>query len=169
MRFLFKVNQSLKELGTQEVLLIGLQKSGQVLDHVSLLDRFIPTNHILPIKDDYRYSHIITSREPSAHGFGSETYYGQDFIYKTPSGRTFVLAIPYPFFSKDTANEFNVRKTDINEYESLPRALALINHFQTDLYENAVIPIALAHRYTAISLVPGGRVLDLLTEQGLAI
>jgi hypothetical protein len=167
MRFLFNVNQRLKELGTQEVLLIGLQKSGQIVDHVSLLERFIPSDHIFPIEDNYRYTHIVTSREPSAHGFGSETYYGQDFIYKTPSGRTFVFGIPYPFASKDPASDFNEKKTDINEYESLPRALALIQHFETDLYNNAVIPIALAHRYTAISLVPGGRVLDLLTERSL--
>jgi hypothetical protein len=80
----------------------------------------------------------------------------------------FVLAIPpYPFVSKDPASEFNARKTNINEYESLSRALALIQHFETDLYANAVIPIAAAHRYTAISLVPGGRVLDLLTERAL--
>jgi hypothetical protein len=167
MRFLFNVNQRLRELGTQEVLSIGLQKSGQIVDHVSLLERFIPPDHILPIEDNYRYTHIVTSREPATHGFGSETYYGQDFIYKTPSGRTFVFGIPYPFASKDPASEFNERKTDINEYESLPRALALIQHFETDLYANAVIPIALAHRYTAISLVPGGRVLDLLTERAL--
>ena len=167
MRFLYSINQRLKELGTLEVLLIGLQKSGQVVEHVSLLDHFIPPNYILPIKDDYRYTNIVTSREPSANGFGSETYYGQDFIYKTPSGRTFVLAIPFPFVSKDADSEFNVRKTDINEYASLPRALALIQHFETDLYNNAVIPIALAHRYTAISLVPGGRILDLLSERAL--
>lgn len=167
MRFLFKVNRNLQELGTEEVLLIGLQKSGQVVDHVSLLERFIPPNHILPIGDDYRYTHIVAGRDPSLHGFGSETYYGQDFIYKTPSGKTFVFAIPYPFESKEPSVDFNARKTDMSQYNLLPKAIALINHFETDLYTNAVIPIALAHRYTAISLVPGGKVLDLLTERGL--
>jgi hypothetical protein len=46
-------------------------------------------------------------------------------------------------------------------------ALALIKHFELDLYENSVVPIALAHRYMAISLKPGGRVLDLLTRKAL--
>ena len=43
----------------------------------------------------------------------------------------------------------------------------MIKHFESDLYRNAVVPVALAHRYTAISLEPGGRVLDLLTKQAL--
>ncbi|MDD5702560.1 MAG: DNA double-strand break repair nuclease NurA [Dehalococcoidales bacterium] len=167
MKYIFKINQDLKRLGTQEMVMIGLQKTGQIVDHVSVLDRYIPVNHLLPINDEYRYKYIVMGRDPSAHGFGSETYYGQDFIYKTPSGRTFVLGIPYPFEYKEPVREFSSRKTDISIYDSLPRALALIQHFETDLYTNAVIPIALAHRYTAISLEPGGTVLDLLTERAL--
>lgn len=42
-----------------------------------------------------------------------------------------------------------------------------IDHFESDLNVNAVVPIALAHRYTAISLSPGGRVLDILTKDAL--
>lgn len=38
-----------------------------------------------------------------------------------------------------------------------------------DLYENAVIPVALAHRHASISLAPGGKVLDLVTRHGLGM
>ena len=109
---------------------------------------------------------ILAGRDPSTNGFGSETYYGQDFIYKTLSGRSFVFAIPYPFADKKIPNFINV-KAELGRYPDLPKALSLINHFETDLYENAVVPIALAHRYTAISLSPGGRVLDLLTRKAM--
>jgi hypothetical protein len=54
-----------------------------------------------------------------------------------------------------------------DRYENLAKAINLINHFESDLYRNAVVPIALAHRYTAISLKPGGQVLDLLTRRNL--
>jgi hypothetical protein len=65
--------------------------------------------------------------------------------------------------------DFASVKTEMERYTDLTKALALINHFETDLYENAVVPIALAHRYTAISLSPGGRVLDLLTRKAMDI
>jgi hypothetical protein len=133
-----------------------------------LIDRFLPPNRLLPLGDEYRYKYVLSGREPSANGFGDETYYGQDFIFKTPSGRVFVFALPYPYAAKaDAGSKFATEKVEIARYASLPQALALICNFESDLYENAVIPIALAHRYTAISLMPGGRVLDLLTKQAL--
>ena len=62
-------------------------------------------------------------------------------------------------FLIDEKNRF-----DINNYENLNVYLNIIQDFECDLYENAVIPIALAHKYTAISLEPGGKVLDLLSK-----
>jgi hypothetical protein len=120
------------------------------------------------IADDYRYRYILGGRDVAGNGFGFETYYGQDFIFKTPSERSFVLALPYPFAGKQNAEvDFRTAKTELGRYVNLPRALALITHFESDLYQNAVVPIALAHRYTAISLEPGGKALDLLTRKVL--
>lgn len=167
MSFLGEANARLKSHGTSQLVVIGLQKTGQVVDHVSLITRFLSDNRIYAIDDDYRYKYIL-SRDPSGNGFGDETYYGQDFIYKTRTGREFVFALPYPFATKALTSEaFHVVKADIGRYADLPRALTLIDHFECDLYENAVVPIALAHRYTAISLVPGGRALDILTRAAL--
>ena len=64
-------------------------------------------------------------------------------------------------------SDFNEEKIKIENYENLPRAIALINHLESDLYKNAVVPIALAHRFTAISFEPGGRVLDMFARQAL--
>ena len=168
MRYIASVNGRLRANGKPGILMIGLQKSGQIADHTVLVERFLPVNRIFAIDDEYRYKYIIGGREPAGNGFGYETYYGQDFIYKTPSGRRFVIALPYPFASKDESETDFIRaKTEMGNYPELPRTLALINEFESDLYENAVVPIALAHRYTAISLVPGGRVLDILTRESL--
>lgn len=166
MRYLAEVNERLAAINQPHVLMVGLQKTGQIADHVDLIGRFIPPNRIFAIDDEYRYRYILSGRDPAGNGFGYETYYGQDFIYKTPSGRAFVVGLPYPFTSKDGPNgDFIRKKAELGRYSELPRALTLISHFECDLYENAVVPIALAHRYTAISLVPGGRVLDLLTRK----
>jgi hypothetical protein len=168
MRFLDETNRKLSARGFPNVLLIGLQKTGQVVDHVALIDKYIPLDRIFAIDDEYRYEYILSMREPASQGFGYEIYYGQDFIYKTSSGRTFVCAVPYPFATKRPPGiDFIQAKADIANYPDLPRALALIRHFESDLYANAVVPIALAHKYTAISLVPGGQALDILTRKAL--
>lgn len=168
LRFLGGVNGRLAAIGAPPLLVIGIQKTGQVVEHVLAIERFLPNNRIYAIADDYRYEHILAGREPSQQGFGSETYYGQDFIYKTPTGKVFVFAIPYPVTSKDELPEFAKQKVELGRYANLGRAVDLVTRLETDLYENAVIPIALAHRFTAISLRPGGRVLDVLTQTALS-
>lgn len=164
--YLAEVNNRLASRNKPPVMMIGLQKRGQIVDYVSLIDRFIEPNTIYPIDDNYRYKYIVPGRKPSQGGFGSETYYGQDFIYKTASGRTFIFALPYPFATNNFPG-FTEEKVQLNNYQNLPLALALINKFECDLYENAIIPIALANQYTAISLVPGGQVLDIATRKSL--
>ncbi len=171
MRYLAEVNQHLTSSGGNRLLMIGLQKSGQVVDYVNFIKRFLPSSCLMAIDDEYRYRYIHESKDPSSNGFGYETYYGQDFIYQTSEGRSFVFGMPYPFATKTGIPgniDFRQEKTNISRYSELARALSLIDHFQCDLYEDAVVPVALAHRYTSISLVPGGRVLDLLTRRALS-
>ena len=165
--FLSDVNKRLVSMGLRPMLVIGLQKTGQVVDHAMMVSKFIPNDRLLAIDDDYRYKYILAGRDPSANGFGGETYYGQDFIFRTTTGRTFVFGMPYPFATKAESKDFTTEKVQVERYTELSRALALIKHFESDLYQNAVVPIALAHRYTAISLMPGGRVLDVMTKHAL--
>lgn len=168
MIFLENAKRKLSRFNAKPILMIGLQKSGQVVDYINFVDRFLPKNKIYCIDDEFRYKYMLGNQDPAAKTFGFETYYGQDFIYKTPSGKTFNFLIPYPFATKDLPHtDFNAAKTDLANYENLPRAIALINHLESDLYKNAVVPIALAHRYTAISYEPGGRVLDVFARQSL--
>ena len=166
MQYYHGVNSKLRRDGLSELIIIGLQKTGQLADYFGIIDSFIPDNVALSVDDEYRYKYVIASREPSKTGFGDETYYGQDFLYKTSTGRRFVVGFPYPFPSKRNLMEgsFHEIKTELSHYPNLGRALALIRNFETDLYTNAVIPVALAHRYTAISAMPGGKVLDILSH-----
>jgi hypothetical protein len=170
MIFLQEVNHKLTKYNLPPLLVIGLQKTGQVVDHINFVERFVPHNRLFAIDDDYRYKYILPGHEAAHNGFGYETYYGQDFIYKTPTGRTFVFALPYSCASKDEPGvAFIQEKVRFENYPQLPPAIQLINLLESDLYKNAVVPIALAHRYTAISLQPGGKVLDLLTRKALDV
>lgn len=163
--YLGEVNKTLKENGREPLLFLGIQKSGHLVEHADLMERFVPKDRLLLVDDDYRFTHVLARNAPN-NGFGSETYYGQDFVYRTKSGRTFVFALPFPARAKaGTAQKFIFTKANRNNYPTLARALCVISHFESDLYRNSVVPVALAHRYTAISLRPGGRVLDLLTRK----
>lgn len=165
-----RVNTRLAQMGLQPTLVLGLQKTGGVMDHALLLERFLPDGVLRVIDDDYRNQFITGGNSPAAN-FGNETYYGQDFLFKTESGRIFNFAIPYPFEDKTFGGgggAFAKAKIDLARYGALiERACDLIRHFEMDLYDNSLVPVALAHRHASISLVPGGKVLDVLVRSGL--
>ncbi|MDT3736849.1 MAG: hypothetical protein ROZ00_11530 [Denitratisoma sp.] len=169
-KLIFRVNERLAKMGLEPMLVLGLQKTGGVMDHARLLERFLPDGVLRVIDDDYR-NQFITGGDSPAANFGNETYYGQDFLFKTERGRIFNFAIPYPFEDKTFGGGgkgFAKAKVDLAHYGSLiERACDLIRHFEMDLYDNALVPVALAHRHASISLVPGGKVLDLLVRSGL--
>lgn len=155
-------------------LIIGIQKDGQVMEHARSLAPFfdamckeqnLTKGFYRVVDDEYRGKYIS---EVSSANFGNETYYGQDFIYRTETGRIFTFAVPYPFSTKSNKDNFSTEKAKIANYKGvLSRAMDLIRYFEFDLYNNAVVPIALAHRHASISLVPGGKVLDIMTRAGL--
>lgn len=169
MQLIHEANTKLSALGYEPVLVMGLQKTGNVMDHARLLERFLPNGVIRVIDDAYRQKYI-TGSDTVSENFGSETYYGQDFLFKTEKGRIFNFALPYPFANKGSSGgDFASKKVILSNYGSLiDRACDLIRHFELDLYDNAIVPVALAHRHASISLVPGGKVLDLITRAGLS-
>jgi hypothetical protein len=117
--------------------------------------------------DDYR-GRYIKQTDPTAN-FGDETYYGQDIIFQTERCNTFVIGPPYPWSGKrlgeGTPREreiaFRTAKSDLENYPDLARALDVVRLFESDLFRGSIVPILLAHRHASISLVPGGRVLDI--------
>ena len=118
------------------------------------------------VDDAYRGKYICDVQNIN---FGHETYYGQDFILKTESGRIFTIGIPYPFPDKQPRSDFAERKSNPANYgDLLSRSFDLVRYFEFDLYENAVVPVALAHRHASISLVPGGKVLTSSQNTGWA-
>jgi hypothetical protein len=102
--YLLEVNGRLVALGHPELVILGLQKTGQIADYVRLVDHHISSNRLLRIDDEFRDRYVAPRPEASVT-FGLETHYGQDFIYKTPSGRCFVFALPYPL-RKDPRDQF---------------------------------------------------------------
>ena len=162
MRFFANLHEQQRARELLSPVIIGLQKTGYVVDFMSQLRESIDGAKVFCVTDDFRYDHLGVNR--SGNGFGAETYYGQDFVLKTTDGKLFVFGMPYPFHQKSAPN-FVTEKSNLANYPQLSRAVELIDLLSTDLYRDAVIPISLAHRYTAISLKPGGRVLDIMGRQ----
>jgi hypothetical protein len=159
-------------------LVVGLSKTGKVTEHAQAIDHILQSadggvtrrdgTWLLPVSDEYRYRYIQPAVAARDKNFGSETYYGQTFILRTTSGKVFDLCLAYPFPSKEAVGgrPFREAKMDLTAYgESLDRAVSLVELMQMDLYENSLIAVHLAHKYSSIAHSPGGRSLDNFVRQ----
>ena len=163
MRYIYHLKKRMYTMYKRAPVVVCLQKAGYVVEYMQLLSPHLPPGRLFCITDDFRYEYLGVER--SGNGFGDETYYGQDFVYKSPSGRLFVFGLPYPFPSKRQVPNFQIEKSRVARYIEIPKVLKLIADLETELYHDALVPIALAHKFAAISFKPGGRVLDLMGKE----
>jgi hypothetical protein len=167
MKFYSDIKKGMENKGLNFPVILGVQKTGVLVEHAVSIGRFLKKRSIKLVDDLYRKKYI-TGFDNSVENFGHETYYGQDFIYKTKSGKIFVLNIPYPFARKGDKKIFSKNKSVFEYYMPyLKNALGLIETLEYELYENALIPVALAHKHASISIIPGGKVLDVFTRLSL--
>lgn len=164
MKYLHELNQTMRRLNKSDILMVGIQKSGAVNDYLNLIKDHINNGEIYCLTDEVRDTYVTFNKNAASDTFGKETYFGQDFLYKNKKGNVFVFNVPYPFAEKSKDQHFKTEKSNIANYKNIKVYTDLLDDFDCDLYENALIPTVLAHKYTAISMAPGSRVLDLLSK-----
>ena len=164
LRYLYDINQELIASGRAPIIVLGVLKSGPVCDYFKMIGNSVPNDTLFCLSDDFRNLYITFDRDPSSTTFGAETYYGQDFLLKTSNGKLFVFDVLLPFRDKQNKELFKAEKSKISNYLNIGTYVKLIEEFECDLHSASLVPVALAQKYSAISLEPGGKVLDLLAQ-----
>lgn len=160
--FLSNLEASLADKNLGCPIVIGIEKGGQFAEHAAAISDRIPRRRLMRLPDDYIYKYILTFRASPNTAFGRDTYYGQKFLYKTTQGQMLTITIPKrppPVALPD----------DPANYPILANALALLDRLGTNLYEDALIPVALAHSFASIPLRTGSKVLTLLSRELLGL
>jgi hypothetical protein len=181
MSLLHEVRADCRQIGMPGPLVIGVCKTGKVVEHAHQIERILQYQpddkpragtFLLPVDDEYRYSLIQPSETDHSDNFGKDTYYGQTFIVRTSKAKIFDITLAYPFERKTDVEgqPFREAKVNLTHYKGdLDRMLSLVEMMQTDLFQNALIPIHLAHRYASIAHSPAGRSLDAFVREALGV
>jgi len=148
----------LTEQNVRIPVIVGIEKGGQFAEHAAAIEGQIPRRHLMLLPDAYIYQHILTFRTSPNSAFGRDTYYGQKFFYKTAQGQMLTITIPK---AAGTTSDPH----DPSRYPILADTLTLLDRIGTNLYKDAVIPVALAHSYASIPLRTGSKVLTLLSRE----
>ena len=155
------IARKLTDNGLGLPVVVGIEKTGYAADHLRALADRIPNGTLMRLPDSYLTERLRTTS-------WKETYYGRKFFYVSNVGQELVITVPplgadWSPYPSDAATD----RSDPVYYPTLRRTLALLDQIGTQLYDNALIPVALAHSFAAYPLTTSTQVLRLLTEQTL--
>ena len=159
------LNVYFKKFTDQDLLILGIEKSGQFAAHFDLLDmgpagqkdQVEPQTAFL-LTDDYIKKHIVFS--DSNKDYGSQTYFGRKFFYKTKAGARIVATVPF----LDKSHK-NLSSADPILFPRLRDALSVLDVLQSSRYPNSVMPLIAAHEEAALPLNTGKKLLEQLAKE----
>lgn len=161
--YLRSVSGELRRRGYGLPTICGIEKTGQFAEHAQAISSRLKNGTLVCLPDNYIFERILATRANVYSEYGQETYYGRKFFYRNLTGQVLTITVP----CLDEALEAEYSPDDPRRYETLGATLMLLDGLGTKLYEDAVIPIALAHSAAAIPLTMGSRVLTLLSRDQL--
>lgn len=135
----------------------GLEKSGAFVEHAAAIQDRMRCASFSVVGDGYIRNHIVPGGDTSTI-YGQNTYYGQKVFFRAESGEMYVATIPAKTYKSEP------RPADIPHLHEI---LALIGELRCSMYDNALIPVALANKLVSLSDFPSQRILTTFARQGV--
>jgi hypothetical protein len=130
---------------------VGLEKSGAFVEHAMQIEDRLPKNSALILTNDYIYRYIVPGDPSSTDPYGKNTYWGGKLIYKASDANVYVATVPTGDF-KSTPS--------FRDFANLEEVCSVVGNLRCSMYDNALIPIALANKLVSLSDFPSARILE---------
>lgn len=159
-----RLNAKVRELGGSDILIVGVEKTGEFVTHFEEIDNterpgetfFMPRSYQL-LTDKYIKERVKFS--DSVKRYGVDTYFGRKLFYKTASGARIVATIPFLSEQQDT-----LESEDSGLYPQFASYCALLDKLVSSRFPNALAPLVSANSHAAIPLQLGAKVLQQLAR-----
>lgn len=142
--------------GAPTVRLAGLEKSGAFVEHAAAIQDRLPPGSYFTVGDGYIRRYIVPGEAGVA--YGQNTYYGQKVMFRARSGEMHVVTVPGREYLPEP------KAGDIPHLEEI---LSLIAELRCSMYDNALIPVALANKLVSLSDFPSQRILGSFAKSAL--
>ncbi len=143
----------------------GLEKSGAMVDYARQLARhdvLKPGDLLICDQDVVK---VVTNSENPA-GYGKETYWGRKFVYRAKDGR---VVVPTVMPVAGAAYDSSGGLPGPDGYPTLPAILDVVDRTGSSMYQDGIIPVAVAHGKAAFPIGVGTDVLRLVAEHKLGL
>ncbi|OGA84792.1 MAG: NurA domain-containing protein [Burkholderiales bacterium RIFCSPHIGHO2_01_FULL_63_240] len=143
---------------SHNLFLAGLEKSGAFVEHAAAIQELLPPANILVLDDEYIYRHISPGEENPTRAYAATSYYGHKVIFRSRQGQMYVVSLPVRELKKSP------KPTDL---PNLQAVLTHVEQLHCDMYENALLPVALANKLVSLSAHPSSQILRAFAQSSV--
>ncbi|MEO0075420.1 MAG: DNA double-strand break repair nuclease NurA [candidate division WOR-3 bacterium] len=162
---LYRLNEVQKKITGQDLIILGIEKSGTFVNHFEMLDTDeegisgkFPKQNALLLTDEYIKKNIILSESPKP--YGQDTYFGRKFLYKTSNGYRVVCNLAtFNDYQRETKTAYP------NQFPRLADVMSLLDQIVSNRFQNSVSPLLSAHAEAAIPLNLGKRIFQEIARE----
>lgn len=142
----------------RNLFLVGLEKSGPFVEHAQEI--CLPKDGAMVLKEGkyillsnkYIYKYIVPG-DPDRMHYGSSSYYGGKVIFHSSDGQVLVMSVPVP--DKDV-----IKSPRKENYRNLETIMINVQKLKCDMYDDAIVPVALANKLVSLANHPSKILLE---------
>jgi hypothetical protein len=134
-----------------DLFLAGVEKSGPFVEHAAAISEALPNGSVIILDNNYIYKYIIPGAADAEGAYGRTTYYGNKVIFKSRDAGVYVVTLPTqkPLLSPQPS-----------DFKNLWEVLTLLEKLHCDMYDDALIPVALANKLVSLANRPSAQILQ---------
>ncbi len=134
-----------------DLYMAGLEKSGAFVEHAAEVSSVMKDGSVLILDNDYIYKYIIPGKADPTNPYGRTTYYSAKLIFKSRHAGVHVVTIP-------TREPLVSPKPE--DLRNLMAILTNIEKLRCDMYDDAIIPVALVNKLVSLANHPSSKILQ---------
>lgn len=133
--------------------LIGIEKSGPFVEHAQEIKDKIQPGQAFLLSNHHIYKYIKPGTSDNPEAYGRTSYYSSKIIFKSRDERIYVVTVP-------TSDPEIVMNPQMADFKNLDTTLKYIEDLKSDMYDNSLLPIALANKLVSLSDHPSSVLLE---------
>jgi len=133
--------------------LIGVETTGAFVDHAKQISDKLKSGQIYLLSNEHIYKYIQVGNQTEQQ-YGSTSYYSGKFIYRSQADRIYVLTLPV------ADHQVYYNKPKLDDLRNVSEILLNVDKLRCDIYENAIIPVAVANKLISLTNHPSSEILE---------
>lgn len=143
------------------IYLAGIEKSGPFVEHAQEIKEKLSPGQVYLLSNKHIYKFIKQGDPNNIDPYGRTSYYGSKVIFKSRDERIYVVTLP-------TSSPEIVVDPQKKDFSNIDVVMKYIEKLKSDMYDNSLLPIALANKLVSLSDHPSSVLLEKFAKKNLS-